>query len=54
MAIFKRNFPCQELKAKHPKVVDILEQCKYNAGVMREINEGILVEVVVVLLIIEQ
>jgi hypothetical protein len=31
-----------------------LEQCKYNAGVMREINEGMLVEVVVVLLIIEQ
>jgi hypothetical protein len=31
-----------------------LEQCKYNAGIMREFNEGMLVEVVVVLLIIEQ
>jgi hypothetical protein len=31
-----------------------LEQSKYNAGVMGEINEGILVEVVVVLMIVEQ
>jgi len=31
-----------------------MEQSKYNAGVMGEINEGMLVEVVVVLMIVEQ